>query len=101
MPKNVISGPYGKYHIFRTIRHTGRKMYLGFRGKIGERKPQNPAPPPHPTPPTPCEPAKLYSDYKTHPHFPPKWGSASYSLKNTAEVHSRVAKLFYTPTNNR
>ena len=34
----------------------------------------------------PSEPGKLHLDYKTHPHFPPKfvgWGGVSYSPKNT------------------
>ena len=39
-----------------------------------------------PTPPLPpptSESGKLHLDYKTHPHFPPKFGgSASYSPKN-------------------
>ena len=41
-----------------------------------------PAPPPHPTPSS--EPGKLHSDYKMHPHLPPKFGggSASYSPRN-------------------
>ena len=34
-------------------------------------------------PPPPSEPGKLHLDYKTHPYFPPKWGGASYSPKNT------------------
>ena len=37
--------------------------------------------------PRPHEPGKLYSDYKTPPHFPPKFG--------VGKVHLIVQKIWY------
>ena len=83
---------------FRLYDAPDHKMHLGFRGGKQEKKfwskkmwscpgllwPYSTIPPNH-------EPGKLHSDYKMHPHFPPKFGEkgASYSLKNTVDYLER------------
>ena len=65
------------------------KTHLGFTGGKQENKPHSTAEPP----PTPSEPGELHLDYKTHPHFLPKFGGG--------EVHLIVRKNYSSSESSR
>ena len=102
--KSLLSGGrqyriFSDYKMHRTIRPT---QVLEEENTGGKKNPL------HCCPPLPSKPGKLYSDYKTHPHFLPNLGggecilqSEKYSIHIRGMVSGKVSLwcLLHPPTN--
>ena len=72
---------FSAYKMHQTIRHT-----WVLEEKIGKKICST-------TAPALSKPGKLHSDHKMHPHFPPKFGGASYTLKNMVHIMEHYSNL--------